>query len=319
MNTVDFFKQISGRYDIMLSAWPGMGNVGLKAIDYMRKQLDAKPFARIDMSPYAAPKSVEVDKGLIHLPEPPKSVFYHCEDYPVLFFESETQLSGLDAVRVINNILDVCEAYHVQHIFTGAAYAMPVGYQEPSQVFMASNSMEMLSRYSDIPNLDVLSEGQISGLNGLLLGYVGKHGMEAACFLATMPTYAVNLPNPKASRAIVEVIDRILDLGLNMDELNASVEEMEGNMNLIEKKVKEVLDTEHVKTDTAFPDNEQGINPSGFSIEQEIPQSVYRKIEQLFDAARANREQAQKLKEELDRWNLYKRYEDRFLDLFKGN
>jgi hypothetical protein len=42
------------------------------------------------------------------------------------------------------------------------------------------------------------------------------------------------------------------------------------------------------------------------------------RIEKLFLEARLDRSKAIVLKNELDRWDLYKNYEDRFLDLFKG-
>jgi len=41
------------------------------------------------------------------------------------------------------------------------------------------------------------------------------------------------------------------------------------------------------------------------------------RIEQLFEQARENRSNAYELKRELDRLEIFKDYEDRFLDLFK--
>ena len=41
------------------------------------------------------------------------------------------------------------------------------------------------------------------------------------------------------------------------------------------------------------------------------------KIEKLFREAKTDKAKAILLKKELDRWDLYKLYEDRFLDLFK--
>ncbi|MBI4974838.1 MAG: hypothetical protein HZC19_03435 [Candidatus Omnitrophica bacterium] len=43
------------------------------------------------------------------------------------------------------------------------------------------------------------------------------------------------------------------------------------------------------------------------------------KIEKLFLEAKQDKKKASVLKRELDRWDLYKLYEDRFLDLFKEN
>jgi predicted nucleic acid-binding Zn-ribbon protein len=55
-----------------------------------------------------------------------------------------------------------------------------------------------------------------------------------------------------------------------------------------------------------------------------LPVSVKEKIEKLFEQAKADIAKANELKTELDKWNVYKEYEDRFLDLFgkkkdKGN
>jgi hypothetical protein len=44
---------------------------------------------------------------------------------------------------------------------------------------------------------------------------------------------------------------------------------------------------------------------------------VRERIEQLFAATREDRSKALELKAELDRFELFKQFEDRFLDLFK--
>jgi uncharacterized protein len=57
--------------------------------------------------------------------------------------------------------------------------------------------------------------------------------------------------------------------------------------------------------------------PPSFS--KPIPGYIMDKIEKLFLEAKLDRAKAIALKEELDRWDLYKTYEDRFLDIFKDN
>jgi hypothetical protein len=48
-----------------------------------------------------------------------------------------------------------------------------------------------------------------------------------------------------------------------------------------------------------------------------LPQSAIEGIEKMFKEAQSDVAIASKLKAELDRWNVYKEYEDRFLDLFR--
>ena len=72
----------------MFAAWPGMGNVGIIAMDYLRTKLDAKIFAEIDMASFFIPDSIIVKEGIAQLPEIPGAVFYYKQDPSVIMFES---------------------------------------------------------------------------------------------------------------------------------------------------------------------------------------------------------------------------------------
>ena len=50
-----------------------------------------------------------------------------------------------------------------------------------------------------------------------------------------------------------------------------------------------------------------------------LPVSVKEKIEKLFEESRLDITKAKELKVQLDTWNVYKEYEDKFLDLFRKN
>lgn len=52
--------------------------------------------------------------------------------------------------------------------------------------------------------------------------------------------------------------------------------------------------------------------------QKKVPGYIVDKIEKLFQDARNDKAKAVVLKNELDRWDLYHTYEDRFLDLFKS-
>jgi hypothetical protein len=49
---------------------------------------------------------------------------------------------------------------------------------------------------------------------------------------------------------------------------------------------------------------------------EDIPGHILIKIEELFNAAKKDKDRVKELKQELDRWDLYDKYEKRFLDLF---
>jgi hypothetical protein len=77
-------------------------------------------------------------------------------------------------------------------------------------------------------------------------------------------------------------------------------------MSVVEDKVKDVIDIE-VK----------GPGLHHATGKKKVPPYIVDKIEKLFTEAAEDKSKAILLKGELDRWDLYMLYEDRFLDLFR--
>jgi proteasome assembly chaperone (PAC2) family protein len=292
---------------IMFAAWPGMGNVGLIATDYLRRKLDAKVFAEIDMSPFFIPDSIIVKDGIAQLPEIPSSIFHYVKDPNAIIFESNAQIGGKDGITIIKTILDVAKQLKVSHIYTSAALVQPMTYQSPSQVLVACSNpahLEKIVSFGVVP----MPDGYIAGLNGLLLGVAASRGIESACFLGTMPSYASNMMYPKASLEIVKTYRKMLSSDMDLAELENSVVEMDQQLATIEERIKQI-----------FPSNNEVDEEMSGIEEEKVPHYIMERIEKLFEKAKEDRTAANELKKELDRWNLYELYEDRFLDLFEDN
>ncbi|NOX96778.1 MAG: hypothetical protein GXO98_01680 [Nitrospirae bacterium] len=306
MEGIKIHRRINVKGPVMLAAWPGMGNAALEAVDYLRKKMEAIPFGEIDPNLFHAPEAVIIEEGLARLPRQTKNLFYFTRNPDLIIFKSESQLSGKPALKLVSQILDLAQKLGVRRIYTGAAFPSTMSYWESSQVFGVVNK-EPLRDFLVRSQVKIMERGQISGLNGLIIGCAEERGIEAICLLATLPSYAINFPNPKASRAIVEVLGKILDVHVDMEELNIAVKGMDGKMALIEDKIKSL-----------FPAMVKGSELVNLEKEK-VPDYVMDKIGKLFREAKVDREKAYLLKEELDRWDLYKLYEDKFLDLFKDS
>ena len=296
---------------VLLAGWPGMGNVGVGAIDYLRRQLKAVPFAEVDMSEYFIPEAVVVEKGIAKFPDLPSHVFFYVRNPGLIIFESQTQVSGPGGIRLMNQILDLAGQLKVRAIFTGASFVMPMSHKQPVQVWGVANQESL--RDALLPHgVKIMQEGHISGLNGLLLGFAGLRNIEAACLLATMPQYAIQMPNPKASRGIVQVLKHFLGIQVDLSGMDQAVEQVDRMMAQVEEKIREAF--------SSMDGEEEDLEEVD---EEEVPQYVMEKIEKLFREAEVERsrekarEKAALLKQELDRWNLYSFYEDRFLNLFR--
>jgi len=93
----------------MFAAWPGMGNVALMAMDYLRRTVDARLFAELDMEPFYVPEEVVVNEGIASFPELPRSFFHEQHEPNLVFFESTIQTEGQDAVTIAQTVLEVAK------------------------------------------------------------------------------------------------------------------------------------------------------------------------------------------------------------------
>lgn len=302
--TIHLTESVKLSHPVMFAAWPGMGNVALGAINYLRRSLALQPFAQIDTKLYYSPDSILVEDGFIKLPPPPRSIFYFRRRPDIIVLENDVQFAGVSGINFVREILDFAKEIGVSRIFTGAAFPVPVSYRESVRLFGVANmksGLDLLVRYG----IKIMEEGSISGLNGLLLGYAQERNLESICILATMPIYATGFPNPRAWKALVEIFSQMLQVNVNFNELDQKIQQIDDRMKQIENHLQEILGAMEKERDKEKPE------------EEPISQYVLNKIERLFQEAKANREKALELKRELDRWGLFEMYEDRFLDLFK--
>jgi proteasome assembly chaperone (PAC2) family protein len=177
-----------------------------------------------------------------------------------------------------------------------------------SRVFAAATDNESLEELKRL-ELEVLEDGQIGGLNGVLLGAATERGLRGACLLGEMPHIFTQLPYPKASRAILEVFTTMAGIELDFTELDEQVRLMEQQLEEILAQIKKMQGGE-------AGGEEEGFNPEPVE-EERISAADRNRLESLFEQATKDRSKAFELKQVLDRLGVFKDYENRFLDLFK--
>jgi|UniRef100_A0A7C3YQP7 predicted ATP-grasp superfamily ATP-dependent carboligase len=296
-------KRIKLEKPTLIAAWPGMGNVGLGAVDYLRRSLKMIKFAEIDLSELYTPEEVGVEEGIVYLPPPPQYTFFFHPELNLIVFEGEVQFAGKPGKSLVGEILDFAKEMEVKEIYTGASFPIPMSHRDIPRIYGVATEKGMrdrLLRYG----IKIMESGNISGLNGLLIGYAREREIPAACLLATIPVYAVNLPNPRSWKALNEVFERILLTRISFEELDLMIKEMDAQFQMMEDKMREIFEAgKEVEEETVERDK--------------VPNYVFEKIERLFQEAKLDRNKAYELKRELDKWGLFEKYEDRFLDLFK--
>jgi len=226
---------------ILVASWPGIGNIGIIAVDTLRGSLEAEEFGEIEPRDFFYPKRVLIRKGILEHLEFPSSRFYFkkTQGRDVIFFIGEEQPSeggrmyaeGRKAYRMANLVLDLAEKFECGRIYTSGAAVALIHHTTKPRVWAVPNSENLMAEIRGYDNTVLMSDiegrgghGNITGLNGLLLGVAKKRGFEAICLMGEIPVYLQGLPlsYPKASKSVLEVLSHSLQVEVNLDTLDES-------------------------------------------------------------------------------------------------
>ena len=224
---------------ILIASWPGIGNIGIIAVDTLRGKLEAEEFGEIEPQEFFYPKRVLIRKGVLECLEFPSSKFYFkkIRGTDIIFFIGEEQpteggrmyAEGRKACRMAGLVLDVAEKFKCRRVYTSGAAVALIHHTAKPRVWAVPNSGSLISEIKAYQNTVLMSDiegrgghGNITGLNGLLLGVAKKRGFEAICLMGEIPVYLQGFPlsYPKASKSVLEVLSHSLKIEINLDTLD---------------------------------------------------------------------------------------------------
>jgi uncharacterized protein len=295
----------------LVAVWPGMGNVALSAGYYLLAKLEMHLIAEFEARDLFDVDSVEIKEGIIQAGRRPRSRLFQWTDpnkkHDLVVFLGEAQ-PPIGKYVFCHKLVSHARELGVDRIFTFAAMATDMHPQQRSRVFGAATDAESLEELKRL-ELQVLQDGQIGGLNGILLGAAAERGLRGACLLGEMPHVLTQLPYPRASHAILEVFTTMAGIELDFTELAEQVRVMDEQLARLLSQAEKGYQTE------AQAEEEGAIAEP--AEEPQLASTDKKRIEELFLRAEKDRSKAFELKQELDRMGIFKDYEDRFLDLFK--
>lgn len=204
---------------------PGMGHVAKISAEYLVEELDAKPFLRI-LSP-AFPPYIVCQDGLV---QPTKNeLFYRKGDPDLVVYTGNTQPenSAPGAVRahyeIAEAVLDLTQKLGGSRLVATAAYILDRPVESPKVWGVATDAktLEELKGHG----VRVMKDGAITGLNGLVLGIAAQRKMAGACLLGESST--PQMEDPRAARAVLEVVGRWLGFSLDMKGLEKRIKNQE--------------------------------------------------------------------------------------------
>ena len=181
---VKLYKKPELRNSVMLCGWPGIGNIGIIAIDTLRAVLKAEQFGWIEPWDFFDPRKVIIEGGLLKDLEFPTNKFYfrRTVNQDLIFFIGQQQptegraryAEGQKAYRIANLVLDVAEKFGCRRVYTSGAAVTQIHHALKPRVWAVPNRAKLIDEVRGYENTVLMSgiegrgsQGVITGLNGL--------------------------------------------------------------------------------------------------------------------------------------------------------
>jgi len=310
---VNFIETPDLKNPTLIATWPGMGMVAFNAVSYLKNKLGAKLFGTIEPDEFFAATSANVEKQIIKPVKKPDNKFYFYKspngNKDIVFFIGNLQPIPHLEYRFAKLILESTKPFGVKRVLTGAAAPSDMDPGTAPRVFAAPNSYDLLRQLVDL-NVHFMGDGTISGLNGLLISVAREMGIDGVCLLGEIPFFTAQIEFPRASIEVLKILTSILNVSVDLVDLELYAETKEKEISAL---------ASHLSRDSIDEEKEHSSDHVLPGTEDKVDRAVRNNIEKLFRQAEFDQTYKSKmrLKEELDRWDLFDEYLDRFLDLFK--
>ncbi|MBU2565040.1 MAG: proteasome assembly chaperone family protein [Candidatus Thermoplasmatota archaeon] len=219
---------------VLIEGLPGVGNVGKLAADHLIDETGAEKIAEI-YSKHFPPQVLVEDTGVIRQVN---NELYYLKNPDILILAGDYQgLTSEGQYELADVVLNMAEKFGVKKIFTLGGYGLGRMIKR-HRVLGAATSRHLVK---EMKKYDVVfPKGEpgsgIIGAAGLLLGIGMLRGMDGVCLMGETSGYFVD---PKAARAVLEVLTKVLRIKIDfskLDEKAAAIERLASKMKEMEKQ-----------------------------------------------------------------------------------
>ena len=210
----------------LIVAWnQDAGRVGSSVAGFLNKKLGTQDTGDIEPWPFFRLDGVLIEDNVIKFPE---SKFYWCQEKNLLIFKSEAPVR--EHYRFLTTILDIAQDYYrVGELYTIGGIVSLMAHTNPRRIFTVVNQPELketLQQYAVETGLSHDTPlGSRPTINSFLLWLAKSKEIASLSLWAEVPFYLATTEDPRACKRILTVLDKRLDLGMDMGELDLAIEE----------------------------------------------------------------------------------------------
>jgi uncharacterized protein (TIGR00162 family) len=217
---------------VLIEGLPGVGHVGKLAVEHLLEEFDGELVRRLYSEHFPPQVTVEDGRTTLACVE-----FYAVEvdGRDVLVLSGDHQAGdGVGHYRLTDRVLDIAGEFGVERAF--ALGGVPTGELiEEYAVLGAATTDDLVEELEacDVEFREDEPAGGIVGVSGLLLGLGERRGLPVGCLMGETSGYLVD---PRSARAVLEVLQELLDFDVDYATLEERAEEMEE----VVKKIQEM-------------------------------------------------------------------------------
>jgi uncharacterized protein len=225
---------------ILVEGLPGIGNIGKVAVDFIIEEVNAKKL--YEVTSFSFPHSVFVnEENLIEMPV--IEVFYaKRKKQDLILLSGDIQpMDEKSCYEFCHLLLSKFESLKGKEIITIGGIGLQDVPKVP-KVYCTGNNKKIINKYKKDTKLNnniYGIVGPIVGVTGLLLGLAGKKKIPAIALLAETIGHPMYL-GIKGSREVLKILDKKLDLGIDLNKLDSEIKDLEKEIKFTTEKLAKI-------------------------------------------------------------------------------
>ena len=209
---------------VLVCGLPGSAFVGKFAVDHLASELGAKPFAEIYTDSFP-PQVLINENGTAAMIRNELHIWKNSKsgapgDLILLTGDAQPQTSEGEYALAEYIVDYVQRTFGLKRVITLGAYVTG-SYAEKPKVFASATSPDLVKTLEGI-GCELMAEGAITGMNGILVGIAKLKGVEALTLLGETSGYVFD---PKASESVLNSLSKLVQISVDMRKLEDRAKE----------------------------------------------------------------------------------------------
>ena len=206
---------------VLIEGLPGIGHVGKIVAEHIIHEFNGEKVLELYSDDFIPQVLVNVD-GTVEFMN--NSLYIIKKPIPIIVVTGNTQaLTPMGQYQISKRLVELGIKYGARIVYTIGGFGIGSLKENPA-VYVAATSKELANKIKEYGAVFREDGGCILGAAGLMLTFSKLSGIEGVCIMGETPGHLID---PKSAGKILEILSKILEIEINMDEIDKRAKEME--------------------------------------------------------------------------------------------